>query len=658
MQARSRALLGEDAGAVAVEAGTGTRIGAALAGYQVEELLGRGGMGVVYRAFDPRLKRRVALKLVAPELSGNERFRERFLRETELAASLDHPNVILVYEAGEHDGQLFLAMRHVNGTDLKRLLADGPLEPARVVAFCAQVAEALDAAHERGLVHRDVKPSNVLLDAHEHAYLADFGLTCSFHAGRLAGEGPSLGTPAYASPEQILGEDVDGRADVYALGCVLYECLTGRTPFARGSELATLFAHLHEQPLEASRSNPQLPQAIDPVIARSLAVDPAGRHSSCRELIDAARDALGLHDRILVRDRRPLLLGALALLAAATVVIAAAIALRGTDAPKPGLAVTENTLVRIDPRSSVITAVTKVGQGPESVAAGGRTVWVYNWDDRTVSGIDTETNAVRRTRSISGSPPHITGSSSIAADEDGAWVLSNAGGQGLLTRVQSGNELPRELAFPHDPVSIAVVEGVAWVGAKDIHGNVVLRVDARAGSVDKVIPLRHAAIDPQNPHRFIRWVAVGGGSVWALVGGTVFRIDPATSRVTGKVDLPGDEAVRIGAGFGAVWALTFVASSGKQLVRIDPRTLEITRTIDAPDLPGAGSSFTGSFAFGSDAIWWNGADTGTVWRVDPRSGAITSTIRLTPPVRGYFSAQPYAIAATSNAVWVTVRVPP
>src|SRR5947199_2394477 len=161
------------------------RIGTELLGYRVEELVGRGGMGVVYRAYDARLKRNVALKLVAPELSAEERFRERFLAETELAASLEHPNVVPIYDAGEVDGQLYLAMRYVEGSDLKTLLKqEGPLEPARALAICGQLAGALDAAHERGLVHRDVKPSNVLLDSREHVYLADFGLT-----RRLADQG-------------------------------------------------------------------------------------------------------------------------------------------------------------------------------------------------------------------------------------------------------------------------------------------------------------------------------------------------------------------------------------------------------------------------------------------------------------------------------------
>ncbi len=211
-------------------------LGSDFLGYRIEELISRGGMGVVYRAYDLRLKRTVALKLVTPELALDERFRERFARETELAMSLEHPNVVPIHDAGEVDGRLYLAMRLVAGTDLRQLLrAEGPLEPSRAVAICGQVASALDAAHAKALIHRDVKPSNVLLDEGEHVYLADFGLTRRpDEQGAPAGEGRSIGTPAYLAPEQIEGQQVDGRADVYSLGCLLYECLTGE-PGCTGS---------------------------------------------------------------------------------------------------------------------------------------------------------------------------------------------------------------------------------------------------------------------------------------------------------------------------------------------------------------------------------------------------------------------------------------
>jgi WD40 repeat protein len=263
-------------------------IGADFVGYRIEELIGQGGMGVVYRAYDLRLRRTVALKLIAPELALDERFRERFARETELAMALEHPNVVPIHDAGDADGRLYLAMRLVEGTDLKALLVR-PLEPAGALAICGQVANALDAAHAKGLVHRDVKPSNVLLDANEHVYLADFGLTRRLEdQGLQAGEGRSVGTPAYLAPEQIEGKPVDGRADVYALGCMLFECLTGSVPFRRSSRLATAWAHLEEEPPRPSAERPELPTALDAVIARALAKEPEERYESCRELVQAA----------------------------------------------------------------------------------------------------------------------------------------------------------------------------------------------------------------------------------------------------------------------------------------------------------------------------------------------------------------------------------
>jgi WD40 repeat protein len=274
---------------IVVSTQTQVEIGSDFLDYRIEALLGRGGMGVVYRAYDQRLKRAVALKLVTPELALDERFRERFARETELATALEHPNVVPIYDAGEDDGRLYLAMRLVDGTDLGALLREeGPLEPARALAICGQAANALDAAHHKGLVHRDVKPSNVLLDASEHVYLADFGLTRRLEDATAPREdGSSVGTPAYLAPEQIGGTAVDGRADVYSLGCVLFECLTGSLPYGRGSRLATLWAHLEEEPPKPSAERPGLPSALDAVIARALAKDPEERYESCRELVQA-----------------------------------------------------------------------------------------------------------------------------------------------------------------------------------------------------------------------------------------------------------------------------------------------------------------------------------------------------------------------------------
>jgi pimeloyl-ACP methyl ester carboxylesterase len=296
-----------------------------IAGYRIEEPPRRGGMGAVYVAHDDRLGRRVALKVIAPELAGNEGFRERFLREWRIAASLEHPNVVPVHDAGEAGGQLYLAMRYVEGTDLKSLLAyEGKLEPSRALAIVAQVASALDAAHARGLVHRDVKPGNVLLDERAHAYLCDFGLTKDLAAAKgVTKTGQLVGTLDYIAPEQIRAEAIDGRADQYALACVLYECLAGRPPFQRESEAQMLWAHLQDEPPPV----PGLP-AVDPVLRRGLAKEPADRHASCSELVASAQRALGLAPAQIVAARRQRRVGRrLALSGALLLVLGAAAAI-------------------------------------------------------------------------------------------------------------------------------------------------------------------------------------------------------------------------------------------------------------------------------------------------------------------------------------------
>ncbi len=277
-----------------MKVGQDPQVGTELAGYRIESLLGRGGMSIVYLAEDLRLKRKVALKLLAAGLAGDESFRDRFLRESELAASIDHPNIVPIYEAGRTEELLFIAMRYVEGSDLKQRLATRPPGPGDAAGVLAQVASALDAAHARGLVHRDVKPSNVLLDpgarpdGSDHVYLADFGLTKRVSEETGAGEdGQLMGTIDYVAPEQIAGEEIDGRADVYSLGCVLYECLVGEPPFRGDSDIAVVFAHLEAEPPAPSEERPDLPAALDAVIARALAKEPERRYPSCRELARA-----------------------------------------------------------------------------------------------------------------------------------------------------------------------------------------------------------------------------------------------------------------------------------------------------------------------------------------------------------------------------------
>jgi Protein kinase domain/Domain of unknown function (DUF4328) len=276
-------------------------VGTMVAGYRIVAPVGRGGMGVVYRAEEVGLGGRpVALKLLPPSLAGDPAFRERFLREMQVAAAIDHPNIVPVYRAGEEQGRLYIAMRYVAALDLRRVLqAEGRLTAGRTLAILGQVAGALDAAHVRGLVHRDVKPSNILLlppasdEEAEHVYLVDFGLARSANDDlSISGAGLFVGTPRYAAPEQVAGQPVDGRTDGYALGCVLYECLTGRPPFPARSDEAVLFAHLEAAPPQVTAERPDLPTAIDQVVQRAMAKAKQDRFASCRELVAAARRAL------------------------------------------------------------------------------------------------------------------------------------------------------------------------------------------------------------------------------------------------------------------------------------------------------------------------------------------------------------------------------
>jgi predicted Ser/Thr protein kinase len=270
-----------------------TRIGTTVAGYRLEKLLGRGGMSVVYLAEHERLGRKVALKLLSAALSEDESFRERFERESRRAAEIDHPNIVPIYDAGDADGQFFIAMRYVQGSDLKALIkSSSPLSVGRTLYILEQAASALDAAHELSLVHRDVKPANILIeDPADRVFLTDFGVVKHTASHGLTRTGFFIGTVDYAAPEQIEGLPVDARTDVYALGCVLYECLAGRVPFDRDAEVAAMHAHLTEPPPSLRSVRPDLPRELDRVITAAMAKAKDDRQSSCEELIQAAHDA-------------------------------------------------------------------------------------------------------------------------------------------------------------------------------------------------------------------------------------------------------------------------------------------------------------------------------------------------------------------------------
>jgi serine/threonine protein kinase/streptogramin lyase len=620
-------------------------IGDVLAGYRLEAVVGRGGMGIVYRATDERLGRPVALKLVAPELATDPGFRGRFLREAQLAASLDHSHVVPVHGAGEADGQLWLAMRFVEGEDLGALLRrEGPLAPTRAVELCSQVADALDAAHTKGLVHRDVKPANVLVTeegGREHCYLSDFGLARSGSEQPVPSEAPHLsGTIDYTAPEQIAHEPIDARADVYSLGCVLYECLTGEPPFARPRTMATLFAHVQEEPPSLHETRPELPEAIDGVVAKALAKTPGDRYETCRDLCSAARNALGLETASRF-SRRTLLLGAggAAIVAFAAAAVPAVLLGRDDRAPTAGpksiLPLPSPSLVRLDPRTSEPVAAIPVGPNPVGVAVGEGSVWVIDSDDQTLSRIDPERERIADTVSLSlvEEPPSL-----IAAGEGAVWTLFPNSGVRYDPAADSISAPWNATGVSFDPAAdpywfpsdLAVGAGAVWVAHSGI-----LRIDPEAGAAvrpaDKVIGPESQLVAPE-----LTWVvAIGEGAVWAAnSSGSIARIDPTTSRVTRATEV-GVALDGIAVGNGAVWAMN---TNDDSVLKIDPASGRATGSVRVGRSPGA-------LAVGAGAVWVASERDGTVTRIDPATFE-----KRTIDVGG----RPTDVAAGVGGVWVTV----
>ena len=604
----------------------------------------------MYRATDERLGRPVALKLVAPELATDPGFRGRFLREAQLAASLDHSHVVPVHGAGEADGQLWLAMRFVEGEDLGALLRrEGPLAPTRAVELCSQVADALDAAHTKGLVHRDVKPANVLVTeegGREHCYLSDFGLARSGSERPAPKEAAHLsGTIDYTAPEQIAHEPIDARADVYSLACVLYECLTGEPPFARPRTMATLFAHVQEEPPSLHETRPELPEAIDSVVAKALAKTPGDRYETCGDLCSAARTALGLETASRF-SRRTLVLGAggAALVAAAAVAVPAVLLGRDDRAPAAGpksiLPLPSPSLVRLDPRTSEPVAAIPVGPNPVGVAVGEGSVWVIDSDDQTLSRIDPEHERLVDTVSLAlvQEPPSL-----VAAGEGAVWTLFPFSGLRYDPAAGSISAPWNDTGDSFDPAAeefsfatdLAIGAGAVWVaslrsGGTFLGGSTrgstrVLRLDPETGAV-----VARAISAAQ-----LRWVAVGDGAVWAASSsGHIARIDPATSTVT-RTTKVSDAFDGITVGEGAVWAMN---ANGDSVLRIDPASGRATGTVRVGRLPSA-------LATGAGAVWVASERNGTVTRIDPATFDL-KTIDV--------GGRPTDVAAGLDGVWVTV----
>jgi DNA-binding beta-propeller fold protein YncE len=608
-------------------------IGSTVAGYRLDALIARGGMGVVYRATHLGLERQVALKVIARELADREGFRERFLRESRLAASLDHPAVVPVFDSREVDGELIVAMRLVAGGDLRRTIdREGPLPPARAIALLDQVGEALDAAHAAGIVHRDVKPHNVLVEG-DRAFLSDFGLAKAMGESGAQQSGTSVvGTAEYMSPEQWRGGSVGPPADIYSLGCVLFEALTGIVPYAR----------------KDADTEPEMPEGLDAVIERAVSKDPAERYPSAGALIAAAREregaglaatqvlsestASGPRDRATVpiparagRDgeerrgglrlpRGRALVGAaaaLAVVAAMVLLVLSLVGGEGIDVSKPiaigaaplrvatsseAIWVTsepDGTLTRLDPESGeTVGRPFQLGTGISGVAVGAGSVWVSDPPHGEVLRIDPQSGKVLAKIDVGGRPgPIAFGGGSV-------WVADEAGAGVSAIDAKSGAVYRRGLVPHASPLRLGVGAGGLWVSSAST-GN-VRRIDLSSTRVDAPIPVGRGPAG----------VTVAGGLVWVANsrGDTVTKVDPSIHAVLGDPIEVGGRPGGIDAGTSTVW----VASAAEDAVtRIDLASGERSGApIEVGSEPGA-------VAVGGSAVWVADNGEGAVTRIEP-----------------------------------------
>jgi serine/threonine-protein kinase len=631
-------------------------LGDEVAGYRIDARIARGGMGVVYRATHLGLDRPVALKVIARELAGDSSFRDRFLRESRLAARLDHPAVVPVYDSREVDGELIVAMRLVEGGDLRALIErEGPLSPARATALIGQVAAALDAAHEAGIVHRDVKPHNVLVEG-ERAYLSDFGLAKAIDESGGGSMASVVGTVAYMSPEQWRGESVGPPADIYSLGCVLFEAVTGVVPYARADADPAQLAPRMPAGLEGAIEKATAPNPVDRFRTASALIeaarageggaerptqvlgadsDPRRRTSPARSTFvtrDRARSTLVSHeltkdDRTEAdvtqvdrgsggrrRSRRWLALAGGALVLAAAVVGAVLLLGGGSSGPtvsppvaigKPPLRIAagsekiwvlsepEGTLTRIDAETDrIMGAPIDLGKGVAAVAVGGGSVWVTDASTGELLRIDDETARVTQRIRIGGHPgPIVYGGGRI-------WVADTKGAGITAVNTKGGRVVRRDLAPHTAPLRLATGAGGLWVSVAE-HGT-VRRIDLSSFAVGAPIP---AGRRPTG-------ITVADGLVWVADtrSDSVTRVDPSLEAVSGSPIPVGEHPGGIDAGTSAVW----VTTAGEDAVR----------RLDLPGgKPEGGPIAVGpepaAIAVGTTAVWVVNDGDGSVTRIEP-----------------------------------------
>ena len=601
-------------------------VGDEVAGYRIDARLARGGMGVVYRATHLGLDRPVALKVIARELAGDASFRDRFLRESRLAARLDHPAVVPVYDSREVDGELFVAMRLVEGGDLRGLIdRAGPLPPDRATALLGQIAEALDAAHAAGIVHRDVKPHNVLVEG-DRAYLSDFGLAKSLEDSG-ASSASVVGTAAYMSPEQWRGEPVGPAGDVYSLGCVLYEAVTGIVPMARADA----------DPATTPSLSPDLEAAIE----KATAPRPEDRFATAGALIAAARAtsvtpdearatsvthaytqvARGSEDVTQVarapegggaRRRRVALAGGALVVAAA--VVAVLLLSGGGSGPKvsapvavgkPPLRIAagsekiwvlsepEATLTRIDAETDrIIGAPIDLPQGVAAVAVGGGSVWVTDAKSGELLRVDDESGAVTQRIDVGGHPgPLVYGGGRI-------WVADTEGAGITAVNARGGRIVRRHLGPHIAPLRLATGAGSLWISSAAT--GQVHHIGLAAFAIGKSIPAgRHPA-----------GITVADGLVWVsdARSGSVIRLDPSVQAVSGPPIEVGEAPGGIDAGPKSLW----VTVAGEDAVR----RLELPSG-DPEGGPIAVGPDPSAVAVGESAVWVVNDGDGSVTRIEP-----------------------------------------
>ncbi len=661
--------------------------GAVFAGHRIEGVAGRGGFGVVYRATHLALDHVVALKLISTGRASDETFRDRFKSESRIAVSIRHPNVVAVHNAGEEEGLLFVTMDFIDGTDLRGLLnREGRLEPDRAVAITGRVAAALDAAHERGLVHRDIKPGNVLIeqrDGEEHVYLTDFGLSKQMDAtSGVTASGAFVGTLDYVAPEQIRGDRLDARTDVYALGCVVFELLSGQVPFEQEEKVAKIYAHLQEEPPELVDAAPEVPPALSDVVWRAMAKDPDARQPSAGDFARAAGAAL--EGRSPSEPERSVGVGAAAptqaydllaeepptveaqagettiqepvtvppapepsadrgavrptsraagrgrLLAmgvvAVALVVGAFVLLGGDDEGSGGRGAGDGGggEEAAGPTEGVVATVP--GEEPVGIAVGGGEVWVSSRAGESLAHLPVDGSEKPEDIKLPGEGEQV------AIDSDGKVWLAVGGPSeveaGQVIRFNPDGSEDARFTVGAEPRGIGVGEEAAWVA--NLGDDSVSRIDRDTGEVTPISltsgsdPARVAVGQPDNAR-----------GIWVTNSATdsVARITDEGTTVE-YIEAVGANPRGVAVGDDSVWVAN---QNADQVVRIDPDSMTVAETIDVGDDPR-------SLAVGFGSVWTTNGLGESVSRIDEETGDETQ-ITSKPDLEG--------IAVDQQGVWVT-----